>query len=64
MALELVDEIEFDDSAFKSLVLADDKEALNQSLVNNYQTSFSDIIAGKGGGCILRARMSVAFGLI
>jgi hypothetical protein len=62
--LELVDEIEFDDSAFTSLVLADDKKALIQSLVNNYQTSFSDIIAGKGGGCILRPLMPVAVSLL
>eukprot|EP00802_Teleaulax_amphioxeia_P007586 Tamp_07593.p1 GENE.Tamp_07593~~Tamp_07593.p1 ORF type:complete len:171 (+),score=36.24 Tamp_07593:1104-1616(+) len=46
------DSIAFDDGAFDSLVLASEKKTLIKSLVDNYQTSFSDLISGKGGGCI------------
>ena len=50
--LDKVEEIEFDAGAFDALVLDQDKKCLIQSLVTNYQTSFSDVISGKGGGCI------------
>ena len=50
--LKFTNEIEFDNLAFDRLVLAPEKKQLVQGLVQNYQTSFSDIISGKGGGCI------------
>jgi len=50
--LNFTEDIQFDDLAFDRLVLAPEKKQLVQGLVQNYQTSFSDIISGKGGGCI------------
>jgi len=50
--LNMTEEIKFDDDAFDRLVLAAEKKELVRGLVENYQTSFSDIISGKGGGCI------------
>lgn len=45
--------IVFDDTAFDTLVLPDRKKYLIRSLVEgNNNTSFSDIISNKGGGCI------------
>jgi len=50
--LDHVSDIKFEDTAFSSLVLEKEKKQLIQGLATNYQTSFSDIIKGKGGGCI------------
>ena len=47
-----VTEIAYDEDAFASLVLAPEKKTLIHSLVTNYQTGFTDVISGKGGGCI------------
>ena len=44
--------IEFRDDAFDQLVLAQDKKDLVRALVTNGTGGFSDIISGKGGGCI------------
>lgn len=52
-AVSKVSDIQFKDHAFDQLVLADDKKDLIRALVtNNSEESFSDIISGKGGGCI------------
>jgi SpoVK/Ycf46/Vps4 family AAA+-type ATPase len=50
--LNKLEEIVYDDDAFDRLVLPNEKKKLIRSLVENTQTSFSDIISGKGGGCI------------
>jgi len=50
--LNKLEEIVYDDDAFDRLVLSNEKKKLIRSLVENTQTSFSDIISGKGGGCI------------
>jgi len=42
----------FDETAFDTLVLPSEKKALIRALVENCGDSFSDIISGKGGGCI------------
>ncbi|MCK5016828.1 MAG: AAA family ATPase [Candidatus Peribacteraceae bacterium] len=44
--------IQYDTEAFHNLVLAEDKKSMILALVNNYKSGFSDIISGKGGGCI------------
>jgi len=44
--------IVFDDSAFDQLVLPTDKKKLIDALVNHQDKAFTDIISGKGGGCI------------
>ncbi|ELR14969.1 ATPase, AAA domain containing protein [Acanthamoeba castellanii str. Neff] len=46
-----LDEVKFDDQAFHKLVLPEEKKVLIRSLVEN-SADFSDIISGKGGGCI------------
>ncbi len=48
-----VADVVFDDKAFDRLVLAKEKKTLIKSLVaNNSTAAFSDVISGKGGGCI------------
>jgi hypothetical protein len=47
----LVD-IKFDDKAFDYLVLDQEIKNLMKALVLNVNTSFSDVITGKSGGCI------------
>jgi len=42
----------FDDGAYARLVFPPKKKQLIQSLVENSDKSFNDIITGKGGGCI------------
>ncbi|XP_065831306.1 uncharacterized protein [Oscarella lobularis] len=44
--------IAFDESSFSRLVLDERKKKLIFSLVTNSSKSFTDIIGGKGGGCI------------
>lgn len=51
-AVGRVSPIEFRDDAFEQLVLAQDKKDLVRALVTNGTGGFSDIISGKGGGCI------------
>lgn len=51
-AVGRVTPIEFRDDAFDQLVLAQDKKDLVRALVTNGTGGFSDIISGKGGGCI------------
>lgn len=50
--VENIADIKFQDAAFDQLVLADDKKTLIRSLVTNSAAGFTDIISGKGGGCI------------
>ena len=45
-------EIDFCDDAYNQLVLNDQKKAMVQALVEDNSSGFSDIISGKGGGCI------------
>lgn len=52
LAVEKMTEIKFDDNAFDTLVLDEDRKALIRALVENSDYAFSDIISGKGGGCI------------
>jgi len=52
IVIDNVCEIVFDDLAFDRLVLPNEKKILIQSLVENANQSFSDIVSGKGGGCI------------
>lgn len=47
-----VSPVMFDDKAFDKLVFPPEKKKLIKSLVENSNESFSDIITGKGGGCI------------
>eukprot|EP01120_Amphizonella_sp_Union-15-10_P010874 TRINITY_DN4509_c0_g1_i1.p1 TRINITY_DN4509_c0_g1~~TRINITY_DN4509_c0_g1_i1.p1 ORF type:complete len:667 (-),score=162.77 TRINITY_DN4509_c0_g1_i1:118-2118(-) len=44
--------VHFDDKAFDKLVFPIEKKSLIKSLVETSNTLFSDIISGKGGGCI------------
>ena len=52
IVLERISEIHFDDGAFDRLVFPVEKKTLIKSLVENSSISFSDVISGKGGGCI------------
>ncbi|MCK5020931.1 MAG: AAA family ATPase [Candidatus Peribacteraceae bacterium] len=47
-----ISEIKFDKEAFSQLVLEEEKKNMILALVKNYHSGFSDIISGKGGGCI------------
>ena len=49
---DALEPIEFRDDAFEKLVLNPSTKALIRSLVEQSGAVFSDIIAGKGGGCI------------
>ena len=51
-AINQISNIEYRDNAFDQLVLAQDKKDLVRALVVNSGAGFSDIISGKGGGCI------------
>lgn len=51
-AVGRITNIQFRDDAFTQLVLAEDKKDLVRALVTNGTGGFSDIISGKGGGCI------------
>jgi len=51
-AVDRISNIEFRDDAFEQLVLAEDKKTLVRALVTNGTGGFTDIISGKGGGCI------------
>jgi len=50
--IENISEIVYDDTAFDKLVLEDEKKKLIKSLVVHSTRTFTDIITGKGGGCI------------
>eukprot|EP01125_Pyxidicula_operculata_P001198 TRINITY_DN11136_c0_g1_i1.p1 TRINITY_DN11136_c0_g1~~TRINITY_DN11136_c0_g1_i1.p1 ORF type:complete len:693 (-),score=151.38 TRINITY_DN11136_c0_g1_i1:47-2071(-) len=45
-------DIKYDDQAFDKLVFPQDRKQLIKSLVENSNKSFTDVISGKGGGCI------------
>ncbi len=47
-----LNEINFDDTAFDKLVLPAEKKKLISALVKFQDRAFTDIITGKGGGCI------------
>jgi len=47
-----ISEVKYDDQAFGRLVFPPEKKELIKSLVENSNQSFSDIITGKGSGCI------------
>lgn len=51
-AVEQISNIDFRTDAFDKLVLAQDKKDLINALVTNATDGFTDIISGKGGGCI------------
>jgi len=52
LVVENLTPVVFDEHAFESLVLPTEKKSLIRALVENCGDSFSDIITGKGGGCI------------
>jgi hypothetical protein len=52
MRVEHLRPIEFNDAAFDTLVLDPDKKSLILALVQNAGRTFTDVIEGKGGGCI------------
>lgn len=52
IAVSKISDVKFDDKAFDQLVLDKDRKHLIRSLVEHSHESFSDIITGKGGGCI------------
>eukprot|EP00735_Rhodelphis_limneticus_P009623 TRINITY_DN2834_c0_g1::TRINITY_DN2834_c0_g1_i1::g.5250::m.5250 TRINITY_DN2834_c0_g1::TRINITY_DN2834_c0_g1_i1::g.5250 ORF type:complete len:712 (-),score=291.81,sp/Q5T9A4/ATD3B_HUMAN/30.69/1e-08,AAA/PF00004.24/1.1e-17,AAA_19/PF13245.1/2.4e-05,AAA_22/PF13401.1/57,AAA_22/PF13401.1/0.0075,AAA_22/PF13401.1/17,AAA_5/PF07728.9/0.00071,AAA_16/PF13191.1/3.3e+03,AAA_16/PF13191.1/0.00053,AAA_16/PF13191.1/8.9e+02,AAA_16/PF13191.1/4e+03,AAA_17/PF13207.1/2.8e+03,AAA_17/PF13207.1/0.0037,Vps36_ESCRT-II/PF11605. len=52
ISVSRVTEIKFDDDAYDRLVLDAKKKKLVQALVQNSDFTFSDVIQGKGGGCI------------
>jgi len=47
-----ISQVIFDDRAYDKLVLPQDKKELIKALVLNSTNTFTDIIMGKGGGCI------------
>lgn len=47
-----IEPVVFDENAFTRLVLPEAKKKLVKALVENSRTAFSDIISGKGAGCI------------
>jgi len=51
-AIDDLDEIEFNDNAFDTLVLDQEKKDIISALVTNSDVGFTDIIKGKSGGCI------------
>ena len=52
LMVESLSEIVFDDDAFDRLVMDQEKKTLIKALVENGDKGFSDLISGKGGGCI------------
>ena len=52
MDIDCLTDIKFDSKAFDYLVLDDEIKKLMKALVLNVNTSFSDVITGKSGGCI------------
>eukprot|EP00118_Oscarella_pearsei_P009145 m.50967 g.50967 ORF g.50967 m.50967 type:complete len:743 (+) comp34107_c0_seq2:85-2313(+) len=52
LRLPNLEQIAFDETSFARLVLEERKKNLIYSLVTNSSKSFTDIIGGKGGGCI------------
>lgn len=50
--VDQISPVEFRNDAFDQLVLAQDKKDLVKALVTHGTNGFSDIISGKGGGCI------------
>eukprot|EP00741_Cyanophora_paradoxa_P017280 tig00020961_g16690.t1 len=52
LLLRDISDIQFDEEAFGRLVLEETKKEMIAALVKNSEHTFSDIISGKGGGCI------------
>jgi len=52
MCVAWMEPVKYDEDAFDKLVLPTDKKELIKALVEHRNQSFSDIISGKGGGCI------------
>jgi hypothetical protein len=52
MCVDFMEPVKYDEDAFDKLVLPTDKKELIKALVEHRNQSFSDIISGKGGGCI------------
>eukprot|EP01125_Pyxidicula_operculata_P022744 TRINITY_DN9546_c0_g1_i1.p1 TRINITY_DN9546_c0_g1~~TRINITY_DN9546_c0_g1_i1.p1 ORF type:complete len:694 (-),score=218.95 TRINITY_DN9546_c0_g1_i1:138-2219(-) len=52
LLIEHFTDMTYDDDAFHRLVLPETKKHLIKALVENQANNFSDIISGKGGGCI------------
>jgi hypothetical protein len=52
MDIDCLTDIKFDSKAFDYLVLDEEIKKLMKALVLNVNTSFSDVITGKSGGCI------------
>jgi hypothetical protein len=51
-AIDDLSEIKFNENAFDTLVLDQDKKDIISALVKNADAGFTDIIKGKSGGCI------------
>jgi len=52
MHVKYLADIKFDSKAFDQLVMDENRKKLVKSLVENSSQSFTDIITGKGGGCV------------
>lgn len=52
ISVKNISDIQWRDDSFDKLVLADDTKKLIRALVEHSGGSFSDVIEGKGGGCI------------
>jgi hypothetical protein len=52
MRVATIRPIEFRDAAFDQLVMDDRKKKMVRALVEHHKGSFTDIVSGKGGGCI------------
>lgn len=64
LTVENLSPVVFDETAFDTLVLPTEKKALIRALVENCGDSFSDIISGKGGGCIFLLHGSPGVGKV
>eukprot|EP01090_Pellita_catalonica_P002184 TRINITY_DN11814_c0_g1_i1.p1 TRINITY_DN11814_c0_g1~~TRINITY_DN11814_c0_g1_i1.p1 ORF type:complete len:671 (+),score=98.41 TRINITY_DN11814_c0_g1_i1:29-2041(+) len=47
-----LEDVVFDETAYEKLVIPAEKKSLIKALVEHSKSTFSDIISGKGGGCI------------
>jgi len=50
--VDLISDIKFNKQAYDQLVLDPEKKNIVKALVSDLGTNFTDVIAGKGGGCI------------
>jgi len=51
-AVSSINRVKFDENSFEQLVMDAERKELVKALVEHSNDSFSDIISGKGGGCI------------